>query len=234
MADLVGVSEGVLRSAFKNAERKEGDLRQIRESELYNILKDRDIFLKDLRQISPMLNGKQAKVILSDVCFDVAHYYSGKGYKAAHQTVGEIGRLGAPQFIFIKSGFNPQANSVILDEIEYLLAKEEIQVTKYRTGMIWLYTNPNTGEYGIGLKSLTHICGSVALKQVLTCIKQHQEHDKAFIRTGADAIVRSNIAYDTIYYFGHQSKPRKAKAKEWATKLQQIDTYIHHRCQCHQ
>ncbi|KOR32617.1 hypothetical protein TI05_06165 [Achromatium sp. WMS3] len=201
----------------------------LRETELYNILKGRDIFLKDLVGLSPRLNGKEVKVVLEDICFDVAHYYSGKGYKAAHQTVGEMGRLGAPQFIFIKSGFNPQANSVILDEIEYLLAKEEIQVTKSRTGMIWLYTNPNTGECGIGLKSLTHICGGVALKQVITCIEQHQEHDKAFIRTGADAIVRSNIAYDTIYYFGHQAKPRKTKAKEWAAKLQQIDTYIHHK-----
>ncbi|KOR31684.1 hypothetical protein TI05_12055 [Achromatium sp. WMS3] len=76
-------------------------MRQNYKTDLYNILKDREIFLVDLRQNSPKLNGKEVKVLLADICFDVAHYYSGKGYKAAHQTVGEMGRLGAPQFIFI-------------------------------------------------------------------------------------------------------------------------------------
>ncbi|KOR33080.1 hypothetical protein TI05_03250 [Achromatium sp. WMS3] len=227
LADLVGINERVIRSALKNTEKKEGDLRQNYETELYKILKNREIFLVDLRQNSPRLNGKEVHVILAEICFDIAHYYSGKGYKEAHQTVGEMGRLGAPQFVFIKSGFNPHTNKIVLDEIEYLIAKQEIQVTKSRTGMMWMYTNPNTGECGIGLKSITHICGGVALKQVVTYIEKHQDHDRAFIRTGADAIVRSNVAYDTIYYFGHNASPRKTRAKEWAAKLQQIDTYIH-------
>lgn len=102
LAELCGVADRAIRSAIETAERAkkaEGDLRKIRETDLSNILKDREIFLVDLRKISHKLNGKEAKVILADVCFDIAHYYSGQGYQAAFKTVGDMGRLGAESFI---------------------------------------------------------------------------------------------------------------------------------------
>ncbi|KOR33079.1 hypothetical protein TI05_03245 [Achromatium sp. WMS3] len=70
---------------MKDAKKRRGDLAEIRETGLYNILKDREIFLKDLAENSPRLNGKEVHVILADVCFDVAHYYSGKGDKESHK-----------------------------------------------------------------------------------------------------------------------------------------------------
>ncbi|KOR27880.1 hypothetical protein TI04_12340, partial [Achromatium sp. WMS2] len=56
--------------------------------------------------LSPKLNGKEVKVILASVCFDIAFYYAEKGYKEALKTVGDMGRLGAESFVFYKTGFD--------------------------------------------------------------------------------------------------------------------------------
>ncbi len=229
VARMCGVNHNTIRSAIKKVQKTEVEVDKIRDTELYKLLKDKEIFLEEVDKISPNKKGGPVRIILSNICSIFIRYYAGKGYTESIKSMGKILDLGMERFIFDGADFIPRPNSITLDEIEYLVAKEEIQVTKSRTGIIWFYTNPNTGECGIGLKSLTHLCGGVAFKQIASYIEGHKDQNNIFIRSGIDAIVRSNIAYDTIYHFGYNASPRKTKAKEWATKLQQIDVYIHHK-----
>ncbi|KOR32829.1 hypothetical protein TI05_04780 [Achromatium sp. WMS3] len=227
VARLCGVDSSTIRSALKKSQKIEGEVGEIRETELYNLLKGKDIFLEKVGEISPTKRGGAVKIILSNICSIFIRYYAGKGYTTSIESMGKILDLGMERFIFDGADFIPRPKSITLDDVEYLVAKEEIQVTKSRTGIVWFYTNPNTGASGIGLKSLPHLCGGVAFKHVLGYIEGREDKNQAFLRNGADAIVKSNISYATIYHFGYNASPRKAKAKEWATKLQQIDGYIH-------
>ncbi|KOR32464.1 hypothetical protein TI05_07125 [Achromatium sp. WMS3] len=80
LAKLCGVHHSTLQGVLRNVEKASMGMAGLRESDLYKILKDRDIFLKDMAGLSPILNGKEIRSVLHDVCFDIAHYYSGKGY----------------------------------------------------------------------------------------------------------------------------------------------------------
>ncbi|KOR27551.1 hypothetical protein TI04_13075 [Achromatium sp. WMS2] len=125
LATLCGVDHKAIRSAIERAtkaEKAEGTLGKNYETELYKLLKNRNIFLVDLGKNSPKLNGKEVKVILASVCFDIAYYYLSQGYQEAFKTVGDMGRLGAESFVFYKTGFDVmehlQVNSTIVDGIE--------------------------------------------------------------------------------------------------------------------
>ncbi|KOR27186.1 hypothetical protein TI04_13800, partial [Achromatium sp. WMS2] len=60
---------------------------QIRETHLYNLLKNKIIFLEEVTQISPTQQGGPVKVILSDVCADLISYYAKKGKIKAIETL---------------------------------------------------------------------------------------------------------------------------------------------------
>ncbi|KOR30248.1 hypothetical protein TI04_06615, partial [Achromatium sp. WMS2] len=164
LAALCGVGERSIRSAIEKVEKIEEaqeDLRKIRETLLSNILKNREIFLVDLRKISPRLNGREVKVILASVCFDIAFYYAEKGYKEALKTVGDMGRLGAESFVFYKTGFDItehlQVNRMVVDGIEVLTYATQVEVNKTTTGEVVYYTDRKTGQCGISLTGLYHL-----------------------------------------------------------------------------
>ncbi|KOR32115.1 hypothetical protein TI05_09280, partial [Achromatium sp. WMS3] len=228
LAKLCGVYESTLRGVLKKAdstEKVEGGVRGNYETELYKILKGREIFLKDVRGNSPILNGKEIKAILHDVCFDVAHYYSGKGYAEAHATVGKMGRFGTEQFIMIQVGFIPLPESIMLDDIEYLIAKETVQVNKSRQEEVQFFTNPITGKCGIELQGLCYICGGVALKHVKTFLEAQQ--DPYVQANHPQQIVKASICAKVLEHFGHQHKPRKTVAQHWAKTLNPIVPVLH-------
>ncbi|KOR32463.1 hypothetical protein TI05_07120 [Achromatium sp. WMS3] len=187
LAKLCGVHHSTLQGVLRKVDstkKASGRVAGNYATELYNILKNREIFLKDMAGNSPILNGKEVRAILHDVCFDVAHYYSGKGYAEAHETVGKMGRFGTEQFIMIQVGFIPRPESIMLDDIEYLIAKETVQVNKSRQEEVQFFTNPLTGECGIELQGLSYICGGVALKHVKTFLvgwaQPYRAHAKLF------------------------------------------------------
>ncbi|KOR32274.1 hypothetical protein TI05_08290 [Achromatium sp. WMS3] len=225
LAKLCGVDESTIRGVFRKSEKARGDLRGLRESELYKILKDRDIFLRDLRGLSPILNGKEVKVILADVCFDVAHYYARKGYKEALDTIGKMGRFGTEQFIMIQVGFIPRPESIMLDDIEYLIAKELVQVNKSRQEEARFFTNPITGECGIALKSLGFLCGGVAIKHIQAFVEAQNE---PYLQADhPEQIVKASVCYQVLQHFGYKHKPRKTVAQHWAKTLDPITPTLH-------
>ncbi|KOR27545.1 hypothetical protein TI03_06665 [Achromatium sp. WMS1] len=136
LAKLCVVDERVIRSAIRNAQKhlqKVGtEVRQIRETELSKLLKDKVIFLEEVRQISPSPQGGPVKVICSDVCIILIRYYAGKGKEAAIQSALKFMEFGLEQFIYIQTGYIARPESIILDDIEYLIAKETVQVNKSR------------------------------------------------------------------------------------------------------
>ncbi|KOR27263.1 hypothetical protein TI04_13650, partial [Achromatium sp. WMS2] len=164
LAALCGVDHKAIRSAIEKvirSEKAEGTLGKIRETPLSSILKNREIFLVDLGKISPKLNGREVKVILASVCFDIAYYYSSQGYQEAFKTVGNMGRLGAESFVFYKTGFDItehlQVNRMVVDGIEVLTYATQVEVNKTTTGEVVYYTDRKTGQCGISLTGLYHL-----------------------------------------------------------------------------
>ncbi|KOR28857.1 hypothetical protein TI05_16110, partial [Achromatium sp. WMS3] len=225
LAKLCGVVPSTLRGVLKNAEKASRGVGGFRESELYNILKDREIFLKDVGGLSPILNGKEIRAILHDVCFDIANYYSSRGYKEAYETVGKMGRFGTEQFIMIQVGFIPRPESIMLDDIEYLIAKETVQVNKSRQEEVQFFTNPLTGECGIELQGLGYICGGVALKHVKTFLDAQPE---PYLQANhPELIVKASVCTLVLEHFGYYHKPRKTLAQQWAKTLNPMVPNLH-------
>ncbi|KOR29363.1 hypothetical protein TI03_02480 [Achromatium sp. WMS1] len=230
LALLCGVHENAIRSAIQNAQKhlqKVGsEVRKNYKTELSELLKDKVIFLEEVRKNSPIQQGGPSKVIVLEVCMIFIRYYAKKGKPQAIETLSLFSEFGAEQFIYIQTGYIARPESVVLGEIEYLIAKETVQVNKSRQKEVQYFTNPKTGECGIDLQSLGFLCGGVALKHIETFLAaqnepflQPQHHSKQ--------IVKAPICAKVLQHFGHEHKPRKTVAQHWAKDLEPIVPTLH-------
>ncbi|KOR27415.1 hypothetical protein TI03_06955, partial [Achromatium sp. WMS1] len=154
LAKLCGVDHSTILRVLRNAQKVKGEVVHLRETELYNLLKDKDIFLEKVVHLSPSPQGGPVKIIVLEVCMIFIRYYAKKGKPQAIETLSLFSEFGAEQFIYIQTGYIARPESIILDDIEYLIAKETVQVNKSRQEEARFFTNPKTGECGIDLESL--------------------------------------------------------------------------------
>ncbi|KOR32465.1 hypothetical protein TI05_07130 [Achromatium sp. WMS3] len=136
-----------------------------------------------------------------------------------------MGRFGTEQFIMIQVGFIPRPESIMLDDIEYLIAKETVQVNKSRQEEVQFFTNPLTGECGIELQGLGYICGGVALKHVKTFLDS--QPDPYVQANHPELIVKAPICTLVLEHFGCHHKPRKTLAQQWSNNLKHIVPVLH-------
>jgi hypothetical protein len=225
LAKLCGVTQRVIQNAIRNTKKDKGEVTQIRETELNKLLKDKIIFLEEVTQISPNQQGGPVKVICSDVCADLIHYYAKKGNKEAIQSILAFARFGIEQFIFIQVGFIPTPESIILNDIEFLIAKETVQVNKSRQEEARFFTNPITGECGIALQSLSFLCGGVAQKHIEAFLEAQNE---PFLSPQQpEPIVKAPICSALLQHFGFKNTPRKTVAQHWFKTLDPIVPVLH-------
>ncbi|KOR28168.1 hypothetical protein TI04_11645, partial [Achromatium sp. WMS2] len=224
LATLCGVRLSTLQNALKWAQRSTDNLTENYRTELYSLLKNRNIFLTNLTENSPKINGKEVKVILADVCFDIAFYYTSKGYKEALNTMADMGRLGAESFVFYKTGFDVmehlQVNSTIVDGIEVLTYATQVEVNKTTTGEVVYYTDRKTGQCGISLTGLYHLCGGIISKTKI--LGYLNTLNTPFVMAGGQGedIIDATAAEQALYYYGHTASPRKSqKAKSWLASM---------------
>ncbi|KOR28030.1 hypothetical protein TI03_05645, partial [Achromatium sp. WMS1] len=154
LAKLCGVDHSTIREIIRNVQKAEDNLGGLRAKELYNLLKEKIIFLENLGGLNPNLKGGPVKIIVLEVCMIFIRYYAKKGKPQAIETLSLFSEFGAEQFIYIQTGYIARPESIILDDIEYLIAKETVQVNKSRQEEARFFTNPKTGECGIDLESL--------------------------------------------------------------------------------
>ncbi|KOR29199.1 hypothetical protein TI05_15540, partial [Achromatium sp. WMS3] len=229
LARLCGVSLNAIQSAIKNSQKTSqkvgAEVTNLRESELRNLLKDKVIFLEEVTNLSPTQQGGPNKVVRSNVCGIFLRYHARKGREVAIENSLKFIDFGIEQFIFIQVGFIPRPESIMLDDIEYLIAKETVQVNKSRQEEVQFFTNPITGECGIELQGLCYICGGVALKHVKTFLEAQQD---PYVQTNhPQQIVKASICAKVLEHFGHQHKPRKTVAQHWAKSLNPIVPVLH-------
>ncbi|KOR27879.1 hypothetical protein TI04_12335, partial [Achromatium sp. WMS2] len=183
--------------------------------------------------LSPKLNGKEVKVILASVCFDIAFYYAEKGYKEALKTVGDMGRLGAESFVFYKTGFDItehlQVNRMVVDGIEVLTYATQVEVNKTTTGEVVYYTDRKTGQFSISLTGLYHLCGGIVSKTKI--VQYLNTLNTQFVMAGAQGedIIDASAAEQALYYYGHTATPRKYHYRILPNDHIQRTAFAHHR-----
>lgn len=225
LARLCGVTPRMIRSAIQNAQKTRIEVGQTRATELAKLLEDKVIFLEEVSQISPSQQGGPVKVICSDASGIFIRYYAKKGRQAAMESALKFMDFGIEQFIYTQVGFIPRPESVVLDDIEYLIAKETVQVTKSRQEEARFFTNPVTGECGIALQSLSFLCGGVALKHVEAFLQA--KNDPFLQEEHPEPIVKAPICAEALHHFGYERKPRKSVAQHWAQALEPIVPTLH-------
>ncbi|KOR28269.1 hypothetical protein TI03_05090, partial [Achromatium sp. WMS1] len=170
-----------------------------------------------MANLSPIQQGGPVKIIVLEVCLIFISYYAKKGKPQAIETLSLFSKFGAEQFIYIQTGYIARPESIILDDIEYLIAKETVQVNKSRQEEARFFTNPKTGECGIDLESLGFLCGGVAIKHIETFLVAQNE---PFLQPEhSERIVKASICAQVLEHFGHEHKPRKTMAQHWAKTL---------------
>ncbi|KOR30905.1 hypothetical protein TI05_13290, partial [Achromatium sp. WMS3] len=229
LARLCGVAHRAIQSAIHNAQKsiqKVGsEVANLRESELNKLLKGKTFFLEEVANLSPTQQGGPNKVILLEICMIFIRYYAMKGKIEAVKTLFLFSDFGAEQFIFIQVGFIPRPESIMLDDIEYLIAKETVQVNKSRQEEVQFFTNPLTGECGIELQGLGYICGGVALKHVKTFLDTQPE---PYLQANhSELIVKASVCTLVLEHFGYYHKPHKTLAQQWAKTLNPMVPNLH-------
>ncbi|KOR32830.1 hypothetical protein TI05_04785 [Achromatium sp. WMS3] len=89
VARLCGVDSRAIRSAIQKSQKTEAEVGKIRETELYNLLKGKDIFLEKVGKNYPTKRGGAVKIILSHICSIFIRYYAGKGYTTSIESIGQ-------------------------------------------------------------------------------------------------------------------------------------------------
>ncbi|KOR31887.1 hypothetical protein TI05_10770 [Achromatium sp. WMS3] len=221
----ISTLQNAIRNAQKNSQKVGEEVTYLRESELNKLLKGKTFFLEEVTYLSPMQQGGPVKVILLEVCMIFIRYYAMKGKIEAIKTLALFSDFGAEQFIFIQVGFIPRPESIMLDDIEYLIAKETVQVNKSRQEEVQFFTNPLTGECGIELQGLSYICGGVALQHVKTFL--NSQTDPYVQANHPEQIVKASVCTLVLEHFGNHHKPRKTLAQQWDKTLKHIVPVLH-------
>ncbi|KOR31935.1 hypothetical protein TI05_10455 [Achromatium sp. WMS3] len=75
LAKLCGVDHSTIREIIRNAKKAKGEVGGLRETELYNLLKNKDIFLEKVGGLSPIQQGGPVKIIVLEVCLIFISYF---------------------------------------------------------------------------------------------------------------------------------------------------------------
>ncbi|KOR30246.1 hypothetical protein TI05_14295 [Achromatium sp. WMS3] len=222
---------GVGKNTIINALKQGGDLDKNYQTDLYNLLKDKAIFLTDLDKNSPIKNGKPVKIIRAEVCVILIRYYAKKGRPAAMQYALKFMEFGLEQYIYVKVGIIHPQESIAIQEIDYLIATETVQVNAVKTGEVVFLTHPKTGDSGIALEGLACLCGGASVQRIQ---KLAESFDPApyLLDTEKQIVIKANVCEQVLQHVA-TTKPRRKKAEEWLQILNPMVAAIQQRTQYH-
>ncbi|KOR30358.1 hypothetical protein TI05_14145, partial [Achromatium sp. WMS3] len=121
--------------------------------------------------------------------------------------------------------------SIAIQEIDYLIATETVQVNAVKTGEVVFLTHPKTGDSGIALEGLACLCGGASVQRIQ---KLAESFDPApyLLDTEKQIVIKANVCEQVLHHVA-TTKPRRKKAEEWLQILNPMVAAIQQRTQYH-